>query len=239
MPQPQRGWMGPAVAPEQPKSSAPTHRTRNAIVAILSVIVMLLLLSNHFIVVSSDHSFVILKKTSWTFDGCIIGEANWGLFALHHPLLVSRLIAGDGTWIVGSLVSRDSKPTTHSTSTITATTRPTTQHATATAARTGEPDHLNSAELSCLGGAFSVWNGSSETWKNVRLEVYPGGYMLRVKSIGAGTWYSDLSSSLVSEDGEILLPASLSWKGRRVIIRVFSSPWPGQSGAARSAYWDL
>lgn len=62
-----------------------------------------LLLANHFIIVPDDPAFVVLKKTSWTFDSCVIGESSWGAFALHHPILMTRLAAGHGFWIVGSL----------------------------------------------------------------------------------------------------------------------------------------
>ena len=60
-----------------------------------------LLLANHIIVVPDDPAFVILKKTSWTFNSCFIGESNWASLALHHPILMSRLGTGQGMWIVG------------------------------------------------------------------------------------------------------------------------------------------
>lgn len=216
MPQPQRGWVGPAVAPESSTPSAPTHRTRNALGAALAVIAVLLLLGDHFIVVSSSHSFVILKKTSWTFDGCIIGEANWSLFALHHPLLMSRLLIGDGVWVSGALTSSGStEPTAHPSNTA----------------------HLGNVRLPWLLGRFTVSNDSSEPLDNVGFEVNPGGYALRVKRIGAFSFYDGDALYLVNATGESF-PA-LSKKGHRFTIRVFSSPWPDQSGAERSASWDL
>ena len=72
-------------------------------VAILLIFVLWLLLANHVIVVTEDPAFVILKKTSWTFNSCVIGESSWATFTLHHPILMGRLVSGDGFWILGSL----------------------------------------------------------------------------------------------------------------------------------------
>ncbi len=86
MPQPQRGWVRPAITPEPPKvsaSSAPTHRARNIAIVVPVVVAVLLLLNNHFIIVSRNRSLVVLHKTPSTTDGIFIGEANWGLVSLH------------------------------------------------------------------------------------------------------------------------------------------------------------
>jgi len=183
---------------------------------------MLLLLSNHFIVVSSDHSFVILKKTSWTFDGCFIGEANWSLFALHHPLLMSRLVIGDGAWVSGPPKSGSASEAIAPPDNM---------------AHPSNTAHLDNVRLSWLLGRFTLSNDSPEPLNNIRFEVTPGGYALRVKSIGAFSSYGDDALYLVNTAGESF-PA-LSKKGHRFTIRVFSSPWPNQSGAERSASWDL
>ena len=219
---PKQGWLGADISSERPTPPVSAHRTRNTVLAILAVITVLLLLSNHFIVVSSDPSFVILKKTSWTFDGCIIGEANWSMFALHHPLLMSRLVLGDGTWVSGTpelaSASKPSAPLVNTT------------HPSNTA-------HLDNVRLSWLLGRFTVSNDSPEPLNNIRFEVTPGGYALRVKSIGAYSFYDGDALYLVNAAGESF-PA-LSKKGHRFTIRVFSSLWPDQSGAERSASWDL
>jgi len=65
--------------------------------------VLWLLLANHIIVVPDDPALVILKKTSWTFNSCFIGESNWAAFSLHHPILMTRLAAGQGFWILDAL----------------------------------------------------------------------------------------------------------------------------------------
>jgi len=61
-----------------------------------------LLLANHLILVPDAPAFVVLKKTSWTFDSCSIGESSWAAFSLHHPILMSRLATGQGAWLIGS-----------------------------------------------------------------------------------------------------------------------------------------
>ena len=83
----------------------PTHRTRRIWLIIPLLLGGWLLLNNHrhLIFVSSNFSLVILHKTSSTTDGTYIGEADWSMFAQHYPLLMSRLIAGEGIWIFGSL----------------------------------------------------------------------------------------------------------------------------------------
>ena len=68
---------------------------------ILLVLVLWLVVANHVIVVTDDLAIVILKKTSWTFDGGIIGESSWATFTLHHPILMTRLAADQGFWILG------------------------------------------------------------------------------------------------------------------------------------------
>jgi len=68
---------------------------------LLILFALWLLLSHHTIVVTSNGSVGFLKKTSWTFDGCVIGESSWANFSLHHPLLMSRILLGDGFWVIG------------------------------------------------------------------------------------------------------------------------------------------
>ena len=76
---------------------------RRSLLILTLTFTLWLLLANHIIVVPDDPAFVILKKTSWTFDSCVIGESSWGAFTLHHPILMTRLAAGHGLWIIGSL----------------------------------------------------------------------------------------------------------------------------------------
>jgi len=83
---------------ETEKRKAPK---RTWIYGILIVLVLWLVLANHVIVVTDDLAVVILRKTSWTFNSGIIGESSWATFTLHHPILMSRLVAGDGFWILG------------------------------------------------------------------------------------------------------------------------------------------
>ena len=74
---------------------------RRVILTLSLVFVLWLLLANHIIVVPDDPAFVLLKKTSWTFDSSIIGESSWAAFSLHHPILMTRLASGQGFWIIG------------------------------------------------------------------------------------------------------------------------------------------
>jgi len=83
---------------ETAKRKAPT---RTWVYGVLIVLLLWLLLANHVIVVTEDPAFVILKKTSWTFNSCVIGESSWATFTLHHPILMGRLAAGDGFWVFG------------------------------------------------------------------------------------------------------------------------------------------
>lgn len=76
---------------------------RTWVYGILIIFVLWLMLANHVIVVTDGPAFVILQKTSWTFNSGVIGESSWGSFALHHPILMGRLVAGDGFWIFGEL----------------------------------------------------------------------------------------------------------------------------------------
>ena len=59
--------------------------------------------NRHLTFVSSNCSLVMLPKTSGTTNGTYIGETDWSAFASHYPLLMARLIAGEGIWILGSL----------------------------------------------------------------------------------------------------------------------------------------
>lgn len=68
---------------------------------ILLLFVLWLLIANHIILVPGDPALVILNKTSWNFDSSVIGESSWTAFTLHHPILMSRLGAGQGFWILG------------------------------------------------------------------------------------------------------------------------------------------
>ena len=74
---------------------------RTWVYGILLIFVIWLVLANHVIIVRDDFSVVVLQKTSWTFDGGFIGESNWAAFTLHHPILMSRLTAGQGFWVIG------------------------------------------------------------------------------------------------------------------------------------------
>jgi hypothetical protein len=74
---------------------------RTWIYGILIILVLWLVVANHVIVVTDDLAIVILKKTSWTFNSGIIGESSWATFTLHHPILMSRLAADQGLWILG------------------------------------------------------------------------------------------------------------------------------------------
>jgi len=76
--------------------------TRRLVLVLCLTFVLWLLLANHLIVVPGDSAVVILKKTSWTFDSCFIGESSWAAFSLHHPILMSRLATGQGVWIAGA-----------------------------------------------------------------------------------------------------------------------------------------
>ena len=74
---------------------------RTWVYGILIVFVLWLVVANHVIVVTDDLAIVILKKTSWTFNSAIIGESSWATFTLHHPILMTRLAADQGFWILG------------------------------------------------------------------------------------------------------------------------------------------
>ena len=74
---------------------------RTWVYSILLIFVLWLVLANHVIVVTDDFSLVILQKTSWTLDGGFIGESSWSAFTLHHPILMTRLAAGQGIWLFG------------------------------------------------------------------------------------------------------------------------------------------
>jgi hypothetical protein len=56
----------------------------------------------HLVFVGSHCSLVMLSKTSEATHGTYIGEASWDAFASRHPLLMARLMAGEGVWILGS-----------------------------------------------------------------------------------------------------------------------------------------
>jgi len=89
-----------------PASSVREHgrtiRLGKILTAAMVLLLLWFLLAYHTIAISESGMLVILKKTSWTFDGCIIIEGNWQLLALHHPVLASRLLVGQGTWLLGS-----------------------------------------------------------------------------------------------------------------------------------------
>lgn len=82
-----------------------TRKPRRVLQRGILVVVLLagvwLLLSQHLVVVTGDPAFVVLKKTTWTFDGCLIGVGSWANFTLHHPILASRIAMGQGIWILG------------------------------------------------------------------------------------------------------------------------------------------
>jgi hypothetical protein len=74
---------------------------RRMLVVLGLAVLLWLLLAYHFVVIPGDPAFVVLKKTSWTFDSWFIGEGNWTAFSLHHPILMTRIAAGSGLWIFG------------------------------------------------------------------------------------------------------------------------------------------
>jgi hypothetical protein len=74
---------------------------RTWVYGVLLIFILWLVLANHVIIVTEDISLVILPKTSWTLDGGFIGEGSWASFTLHHPILMSRLAADQGLWILG------------------------------------------------------------------------------------------------------------------------------------------
>ena len=74
---------------------------RRTVLILTLVAAAWLLLSQHLIVVTGDPALVVLRKTSWTFDGCLIGVGSWANFTLHHPILASRIAMGQGVWILG------------------------------------------------------------------------------------------------------------------------------------------
>jgi hypothetical protein len=112
---PKRGWRE-WLCP-QPESTSrliesapstqpdPTRRTRRTWLILPLFLGGWTLLNSHrhLIFVASNCSLVMLPKTSGTTDGTYIGEADWSAFAPHYPLLMARLIAGEGIWILGSL----------------------------------------------------------------------------------------------------------------------------------------
>jgi len=83
----------------------PTQHTRRTWLIIPLFLGGWILLNSHrhLIFVSSNRSLVMLPKTSGTTNGTYIGETDWSAFASHYPLLMARLIAGEGIWILGSL----------------------------------------------------------------------------------------------------------------------------------------
>lgn len=74
---------------------------RTWVYGILLIFVLWLFVANHVIIVTDDPALVILEKTSWTFNSGFIGESSWTSFTLHHPILMGRLVSGDGLWILG------------------------------------------------------------------------------------------------------------------------------------------
>lgn len=83
----------------------PTQRTRRTWLILPLFLGGWILLNphRHLVFVSSNCSLVMLPKTSGTTDGTYISEADWSAFAPRYPLLMARLIAGEGIWILGSL----------------------------------------------------------------------------------------------------------------------------------------
>jgi hypothetical protein len=86
--------------PSEDTASRKTPK-RAWVYGVLLVFVLWLMLANHVIVVTDDPALVILEKTSWTFNSAIIGESSWATFTFHHPILMSRLGAGQGFWVFG------------------------------------------------------------------------------------------------------------------------------------------
>ena len=91
------------------RESSPVRRPRKLARVLRRSMLMLvllagawLLLSQHLVVVTGDPALVVLRKTTWTFDGCLIGVGSWANFTLHHPILASRIAMGQGVWILGS-----------------------------------------------------------------------------------------------------------------------------------------
>ena len=74
---------------------------RRSVGILFLVFLVWLLLANHVIVVTGEPAFVVLGKSAWTFDDCVIIESQWLDFSLRHPILSSRLVSGDGLWILG------------------------------------------------------------------------------------------------------------------------------------------
>ena len=74
---------------------------RRAVGILFLAFLVWLLLANHVILVTEEPAFVVLSKSTWTFDACVIVENRWLEFSLRHPFLSSRLASGDGLWILG------------------------------------------------------------------------------------------------------------------------------------------
>ena len=75
---------------------------RRVFLVVFLTFIAWLLLANHLIVVTGAPAVIVLKKTSWTFDGSVIGVGSWASFTLHHPILTSRIALGQGLWLLGS-----------------------------------------------------------------------------------------------------------------------------------------
>ena len=79
----------------------PGRALRRGVLVLVLLAGAWLLLSQHLVIVTGDPALVVLKKTTWTFDGCLIGVGSWTNFTLHHPILASRIAMGQGIWILG------------------------------------------------------------------------------------------------------------------------------------------
>jgi hypothetical protein len=93
------------------------------------------------------------------------------------------------------------------------------------------------ASLNWTDVLSTVRNESNEPWENVRLELNPGQYTLRVKHIEAGGSYTASTVAFSNSKGERFNPTT--HKGQRFTVRTFSDPWPRESGTQRTANWTL
>gem|GEM_PF-1684658 len=204
-----------------PGPSVRKHRARNVLLTALVAALALFVFGNHFIIVSSSRSFVVLWKTSWNLHEWAIAEATWRGLALHHPILMSRLVRGGGVWVSGSQASlSSSEPTARSGTSL-------------------RPVPLGEAVALSWGPTdlFFVWNTSSQPVTNIQLGVDPGGYAVKVRRIEAFGSYYGSKAFLANSNGQALTLSST--KPTTLILRVFSSPWPEQSGATESVIWKL
>ena len=98
------------------------------------------------------------------------------------------------------------------------------------------PGKLSNARMSWLGVGVTAWNDGADPWMNVRLEIQPGGYTCQVERIDPGSFYQGLAW-FANANRTRFNP--ITNRCSQFTIRVFSSPWPQQTGGQQVANFTL